>query len=78
MFLARGFLCAHLQSTVVTDVSVVSCPVLIAFPEINNMKLLKHIPYKGNTMNTWENLHIYKHKNNNELIEEQIQTNTKH
>jgi len=48
------------------------------FPNINNMTLLKNISYKGNIMNIWENLHIYKHKTNNKLIEEQIQTNTKH
>lgn len=35
---------------------------------------LKHVPYKGNVINKWENLHIYKHKDNNQLISERMQT----
>ena len=33
---------------------------------------------KGQKMNIWENLQIYKHKIQNKLIPEQIQINTKH
>lgn len=37
------------------------------------MTLLKHTPYKSNVIRIWENLHMYKHKGNDQLIIEKIQ-----
>lgn len=36
---------------------------------------LKHVPYKGDIINIWEIVHMYKHKATNKLINEQ---NTQH
>ena len=38
------------------------------FPDITNVTLIKHTPHKGTIMNIWENLQIYKHKTQNNLI----------
>jgi hypothetical protein len=46
------------------------------FPHINNMTLIKTLP-KGNKMNIWENMEIYKHYHNNTIIKEQTQIKTK-
>lgn len=46
------------------------------FSDINNMILVKHIPYKGTIMNTLENLHKFwgMYITHNKLISEEIQT----
>ncbi len=46
------------------------------FPNIKHMSLIKNI-HKGTKMNIWENLEIFKHNDNNKLIEEQTQIRTK-
>lgn len=47
------------------------------FPNINSMYLIKHIP-KGIKMNIWEDLFIFKHLEENTIIQEQVQIKSKH
>ncbi|MFP3017569.1 MAG: hypothetical protein ACEY3E_01365 [Candidatus Tisiphia sp.] len=46
------------------------------FPQIENMTLVKNIQ-KGNKMDIWENLEIFKHNINNKIIKEQTQIKNK-
>lgn len=46
------------------------------FSKIKNVKLTQSVA-RGSIINTWENLEIYKHFQNENLIKEQTQTKTK-
>ena len=69
---------AHIKPTIYKSNLALHCNnTKHTFPDTQHIKLIKSLE-KGNKMDIWENLYIYKNHKNNKLIPEQAQTNTKH